>query len=232
MKNILIYIISFIILCAAGGFVLDSARIQYVDEIPPYCLSFASIGAIFQESRLDAWAKIDTDIQREAEIKKIKESLGLDDAVWTEKTTDQSSMYLFLERGNSYLITWEQNTPEQEFLRISIKSSDPNANLPQYEKRITGLAGYTWSINYMISGEIGAIVDDQSMPILMDTLAKNLKGRQTNNYHYGDSWSATATCYKRPVILDYYHFELALRREKELGKTRVWLGVPEIQNCY
>ncbi|MEQ8173765.1 MAG: hypothetical protein ABRQ26_01740 [Syntrophomonadaceae bacterium] len=232
MKKILIYIILFMILCTAGGFVLDSARVQCVDEIPPYCLSFASIGAIFQESRLDAWAKIDTGTQKEAEIHKIKRSLGIEDAVWTEKATDKSSKYLFLQGDNSYLITWEQYTPEQEFLRISIKSSDPNANLPQYEKRITGLAGYSWNINYTISGEIGAIVDDQSMPILMDTLVKNLKGRQINNYHYGDSWSATATCYKKPVILDYYHFESALRREKQLGKTRVWLGVPEIQNCY
>ncbi len=232
LKKILIYISLFIILCTAGGFALDSARAKYVDEIPPYCLSFASIGAIFQESRLDAWAKINTDVEEEAEIKKVKASLGLGEATWTRQANKKSSHYALFQGSNSYLITWEQNTPEQAFLRITIKSSDPNASLAQYENRITGLAGYNWNINYTISGEINTIVDDQSMQVLMDTLLENLKGRQTNNYRYGDSWSATATSFIKPVIPNYYHFESALRREKESGKTRVWIGIPEIQNSY
>jgi len=232
MKKMFSYIIIFFVLCVAGSLALDSARARSVDEIPPYCLSFASIGAIFQESRLDAWAKIDSGIEKEAEINTVKAALGLGKAVWTEKSSDKSSNYRLLQKSISYLITWEQNTSEQAILRISIKSSDPDTNLSLYENRITGLAGHKWNFNYTISGEIPTIVDDPSMPILIDTLVKNLKGTRTNNYQYGESWSATATCFKKPVFLNYYCFESALKRETENGKTRVWLGVPEIQNSY
>lgn len=232
MKKVIIYITVFLILCTTGSFVLDSARAQYVDEIPPFCLSFASIGAIFQESRLDAWAKINTNVEREAEIKNIMAALGLDEGVWTKQAREKSSKYMLLQGSNAYLITWEQNTPEQAFLCISIKSSDPNANLPQYENRINRLVGYKWNFNYIITGEISSIVDDNSMQVLMDTLVQNLKGSKTNNYRCGDSWSAMAKCSKRPILSNYYQFESALKREKEVGKTRVWLGVPAIQNTY
>jgi len=232
LKKILIYISSFVLLCTSTGFALDSARAKYADEIPPYCLSFASIGAIFQESRLDAWAKINTGIEEEAEIKKVKTALGLGEAAWARQIDTKSSRYSLLQGSNSYLLTWEQNTPEQAFLIITIKSSDPNASLPQYERKIAGLTGYNWNTNYTISGAVNIIVDDQSMPVLMDTLLKNLKGKQIASYRYGDSWSARATSYTKPVIPNYHHFEAALRRETESGKIRVWLGIPEIKNSY
>lgn len=232
MKKTIIYIILFLILWITGSFAIESAKAQSIDEIPPYCLSFASIGAIFQESRLDAWAKINTDIQEDAEIKRVQSSLGLGDAAWTRQASDKYNNYLLSQGSSSFLIKLEKNSPDNSFLRISIKSSDPNASLPQYENRITGLAGYKWNINYTFCGEINAIVDDQSMQALMNTLVKNLKGRKTKNYRYGDSWSVMATCFRKPIISNYDHFESALRREKELGKTLVWLGVPEIQNSY
>lgn len=232
MKKILIYISLFILLTTAAGFAFDSAIARQADEIPPYCLSFASIGAIFQESRLDAWAKINTEQQQQAEIQKISAALGLEEAAWSKHINKKSNRYLFSMGDTSYMIIWEQNNINQALLRITIASSDPYADLPQYENIINRVAGYNWHFNYTFNGEINSIVDDQSMQVLIDTLIVNLKGRQTNNYRYGESWSATAINEQKPIIPHYNRFESALRREKELGKTKIWLGIPDLQNSY
>ncbi|MEN6350563.1 MAG: hypothetical protein ABFD08_14355 [Syntrophomonas sp.] len=232
MKKILIYISLFIFLTTAASFALDSAIARKADVIPPYCLSFASIGAIFQESRLDAWAKINTDQQEKAEIQEISAALGLGENAWSKQVNKKFNRYLFSMEDTSYMIIWEQSNINQAFLRITIESSDPYADLPRYENIINGINGYNWHFNYTFNGEINSIVDDQSMQVLMDTLIVNLKGRQTSNYCCGESWSATAINEQKPIIQHYNRFESAMRREKELGKTKIWLGIPDLQNSY
>lgn len=232
MKKIMVYISLFFILTTTAGLVLDHAIAQQVDEIPPYCLSFASIGAIFQESRVDAWAKINVGKGEADDVEKIKTALGLRNADWIQQTNGQSRNYALSTGYNCFTIIWKQDTPKQAFLQISIKSSDPNANLPEYENTITSLTGYNWHFNYTYSGEIESVVDDQSMQVLIKTLVENLEGIETNNYRYGESWSATAINDKRPIINHYNRFETAFRRQNQLGKTQVWLGIPGIQISY
>ena len=60
LKRCVTYIIIFIILCSISNYSIDYVQGKQINEQSPYYLSFASIGAIYLESRLDCWAKIRT----------------------------------------------------------------------------------------------------------------------------------------------------------------------------
>ena len=64
MKKVIIYLSIFVALCSLSSYLIEKELEQKMKPPSPYYLSFASIGAISLESRLDCWAKIKYRLKR------------------------------------------------------------------------------------------------------------------------------------------------------------------------
>lgn len=239
MKKVASYILGFIFLTLLGSYALDYAIARQIEYTPPYCLSFASIGAIFQESRLNAWATIKMnsgDIGEEKRMRIIEEALGLSqDITWFKESQGGINKYVYSQEKRSCTIVWKATKGNDSAILITINSYDPAENLENWARALTTINGYDWTFNYSYRGVLPSAVGDSSVPILIDTMLKNMKVDKADYFIQGDSWSVQgipAPQFRKPAGITGEMVQVAMRREKQFNRTSLWIGIPYVLNSY
>ncbi len=236
MRKVICYIIAFIVFTYLGGQGMDMAAARQIQNAPPYCLSFASIGAIFLESRMDSWAKINatlSDENIELLFKQITDELGLPAKVdWVIEQDSAMRKYKCQYGHEDYEISIIQKASNETLVFVSIISRDPSINILKYQHYLGKLTNYAWKYNYTYCGEIASIFTEDSMEIMTDTMLKNLNADAYEHFHEGDSMSVWANSDRMSGRIPGNSLQIALRKQVSYGKTKVWIGFPKLINGY
>lgn len=236
MRKIFIYILAFILFTFLGGQSLDMAIARQIENTAPYCLSFASIGAIFLESRLDAWAKINATLTEQcinSYLNGIGGVLNLpENAVRVVDGNGSQKGVQWRDGPVEYKISLTADPSGQTIATVAIKSTDGSINLIKYKSLLDNVKDCSWTYNFTYSGEIGAVFNQESMEILADTALKNMNAEAFETFRKGDSISFRAWSSRLPGGLREKNVEFAIHKQQDYGKTEVWLGIPGLIHSY
>lgn len=246
MKKGLVYLLVFAFLCGLCTYGIDYTVGKQIENRSPYYLSFASIGAISLESRMDSWAKLRTSSSREELVDymhNVTRTLGLpNDAQNYQYQTDPQSLQIQYEVRQdlyNYCITLKSNYEEnQTYLIVEVITSEPNVNLEAIAAKLEQIIGLKWTSYYLYTGTLEQVVNESNHLELLDVVMKNMDARMVENFH--DNRSSSATGYSRnlkvPAIVTgtgkKYNIQVALRSVPVEKKTYVYIGTPLIIGNY
>jgi len=244
MKKIMMYVIIFA-LCVA----ICEQRIDYtngnVKEVhSPITLSFASIGAISCESRLNSWAKIDSaaDLQELERITKtVLESLDLAGAevksresagiVIRECEVNKPKSYLKVAIQADYQndttgIIFTYNTKDTEY--------DPGSWVP----RLENITGWDWHHYYLYQAYLPETAEKQNQEELLHSVMKSLDAKVKEAYidERVISLSGYSQVLNDMVIPEWVgnrqiNVQTVIRNQTD-GKTVIMVGSPFILEDY
>lgn len=244
-----IYITAFIVLCALANLIIDYTIEKEIDNRSPYYLSFASIGAISLESRLDCWAKINTsNTSQELEQNMLSLLQYLDmpaRAGQLQLETNQSLTILRYEYSQKeeyyrFAIGSDQRNNES-FYMLSFSSKNNSNNLEKYQKIIQKYRDdLKWICYHQYSGEIANQINaSDSQKKILRVIMQNLGAKEHKIYRDGNSLAIIGFSPDMsnvvPAIAGYdqvYNVEAKIRNDAKAGKTRVYIGAPGIINNY
>lgn len=243
MKKSLIYILIFILLCLTSNYSIDYVLGKQIEKQSPYYLSFASIGAIYLESRLDCWAKIRTSSSQQElkdHLNQILRSLDLvmDQEHLSVNSTEFATILNYkLEKQKQTLfitIKSDKRLNESYFL-LSIVSKDKNFNMNDYEAQLNQNIGLKWQYYYLYQGEIPYLVAEQSNQQLVSVILDNMKARRIETYEHNNMACITAyspalekTIPALTINGKKYNLQVAIRNNRGKAKTEVYIGSPLI----
>jgi len=243
LKKCFVYILIFILLCSTSNYSIDYVLGKQIEKQSPYYLSFASIGAIYLESRLDCWAKIRTSSSEE-ELKKylcqILQSLDLtlQQQHINFNSTELATIlnYKLEEQNRTVLMTIKSdNRLNESYFLLSIISRDKKISLHNYEDLLNRSIGINWQYYYLYQGEIPYLIAPESGKELTAAMLDNLQARDIETYEYGGMVSTTAfsNLLKKditPLNLKgmQYNVQVAVRGNKDKKKTEIYIGSPLI----
>ncbi|MFA7147229.1 MAG: YwmB family TATA-box binding protein [Syntrophomonadaceae bacterium] len=247
MKRSIVYIIIFIILCSISNYSINYVQGKQIKEQSPYYLSFASIGAIYLESRLDCWAKIRTSSTKQElqdYLNNILQSLDmtLDPKLLTITSTDTTTIlsYDLSRPEQNIIITIKSNKQLNEsYLMLSIVCQDKKICLEQYESKLNQIIGLKWQYYYLYTGELPNMIalDDHNQVITV--LLKTMKAQKVETYSNNGISSVTAFSSRLEGRIPglsingkSYNLQLAIRNNKDKAKTYVYIGSPLILGEY
>ncbi|HWP98354.1 MAG TPA: YwmB family TATA-box binding protein [Syntrophomonadaceae bacterium] len=220
------------ILLLTGSYSLETVNGRQINDGPPNQLSFASIGAISLESRMDAWATIDSTFRlnnTEAELENVRNSLqvrGIPDWI----TTNQPGMIEeSCDAGEVKItISGKETNPRDKLVLVSITTKDSQIDVEKYGQELSEKSDLDWHYNYTYSGEMETAIDKEKIKLLSQILLNNIGAVQTNEFRQNETFSIQARSQKQANE----NYQLAIKREEQSGKTKVWIGIPLIMNDY
>lgn len=247
MKRSLISIFIFIFLCLFSNHTIDYSMGKHIEERTPYSLSFASIGAISLESRLDCWAKLRSSSNRkelEKYLATITTCLHLEYRPQDIRAqTSENSLELLYDISQdriAYHIALQSDLEANEtHFILSAESTDEKIRLEQVKTHLDSILGLEWHEYYLYTGEINGILDQKAVQELTSVVMRNLQATVVESYHEGYSFSFTG-CSKsmqhiiKPVSGDgqSYNVQLAFHNIPSQNKTYVYIGFPLIVGNY
>jgi hypothetical protein len=247
LKRSVAYITIFIILCSFSNYSINYVQGKQIKEQSPYYLSFASIGAIYLESRLDCWAKIKTSsTKRELQdyLNNILQSLDI--------TLDPKFLSI-TETDNSIILSYQISRPEQKmiisiesnkqlnesYLMLSVICQDQKICLEQYENRLNQILGLKWEYYYLYTGELPHLIAPDDHNQVITVLLKTMKAQPVEMYSNNGTRSITAFSSwlegRTPVLCingKKYNLQFAIRNSKDKSKTYIYIGSPLILGEY
>lgn len=247
MKRSIAYIIIFIILCSISNYSIDYVQGKQIKEQSPYYLSFASIGAIYLESRLDCWAKIRTSSTKQElqdYLNNILQSLDMkmDPKLLTITSTDTVTILSYeLSRPeqNIIIILKSNNQLNESYLMVSIICQDQKINLEQYESKLDRIIGLKWQFYYLYTGELPHMIAHDEQSKVITVLLKTMKAQKVETYSNKEITSATAFSPRLQgripglnISGKRYNLQIAVRNNKNKAKTYVYIGSPLILGEY
>lgn len=247
LKRCVMYIIIFIILCSISNYSIDYVQGKQIKEQSPYYLSFASIGAIYLESRLDCWAKIrTTSTKQELQdyLNNILQSLDI---------TLNPEFLTINETDNYTILSYEFPRPDQDlfiiiksdqqlnesYFMVSIVCQDQKMNLKQYESKLDQIIGLKWQSYYLYTGELPHTIAQRDYSQIIAVLLKTMKAYRVENYSSNGTSSITAYSSRLEENIPAppstngkkYNLQIAIRNNNK-GKTNVYIGSPLILSEY
>lgn len=248
MKKMILYIIIFVFLCSICNFSIDYTIGKQITNQSPYYLSFASIGAISLESRMDCWAKIKITSNKEALEKDLKQLLEVLDLPvksgnFIYETTKQSSSikYRISDTKNiayEFIIESDEKL-KHTFYVISISSKGKNNDLLKYRKKLDKLIGLQWTYYYLYTGVLNNNLDNKSRMTMIEVILNNLKVNKVDTY---TSKNSTSISGYSPIIDDLiphitvqgkkYNIQIAIKNNGKENKSYVLIGSPLILGDY
>jgi len=247
LKKFLLYIIIFAALCSLGNYSIDYTLGKHIENRSPYYISLASVGAVFFESRMDSWSKIERPYspeELEAVMASILQELNLkvsSDKFIHEKTGNQNILRCNVDNGSrryQFILESDQNFKET-YIILTCISGSKSYDLYEVEEKLTQLLDFDWNFYYLYTGIIGDIIDYKSQEKVLDVVLKNLKARKLETYKDGKITSVTAyssileeKVSSVKVKGKKCNIQAAVRADFTEEKTYVYIGSPLILGDY
>jgi len=243
LKKSLIYILTFILLCSTSNYSIDYVLGKQIEKQSPYYLSFASIGAIYLESRLDCWAKIRTSSsQQELQdyLCHILQSLdlALDQKCLSLNRTEYATILNYRQarpKQALFVTIKSDNRLNESYFLLSIVSQDKKCIMSDYEPRLNRNIGLKWQYYYLYQGEIPYLIAEKSKPELISVVLKNMQARKVEGYEYNGMASLTAyspalekTVPALSINGKKYNLQVAISNNNDKAKTDIYIGSPLI----
>jgi hypothetical protein len=241
MKKIIYYLLLFMLLCLLGNSIINnSIRTQLANQ-SPYSLSFASIGAISLESRLDCWAKLNTDstlTDLKQEMNKILACLQLPyDASLMQirdKGQTRALEYNIFQKKINYHISLKSDPELQEtYYVITVKSTANDFRAQTIQDKLNGHPGLKWQYYTLHSGRLKERVNNSSHVEILSAVLKKFKA--CNVKQYREDQMMVVTAYS-PIVggnaLDLNgskcNLQAAVRNDEIERQTYIYIGSPLI----
>jgi hypothetical protein len=243
----IVYIIIFIFLCVISNYSSNFVIGRHITNQSPYYLSFASIGAIYLESRLDCWAKINTTTsEQEIQDYLLQIMQGINHRVISDNMQIESN-------NSTKTLFYKEEHPEEKFivtiksdnisgitdLMFSIISQKQQYELQTYVEQLIQIPGLKWKFYYLYQGEIPYKLTVESREKLINVILKNMNARE--NEVYKENGVISTTAYS-PVIAKEipglnmngikYNIQIAMTNSSQKNKTVVYIGSPLILGEY
>ncbi len=243
MKKVLIYLIIFVTLCAASGYGIDHLVYHEIDHQSPYYLSFASIGAISLESRLDCWAKLNRKLSQEelqAQAKEVLNNLGMpwDDekAIPNSKNNDHALAYTVQSGHLTYSFSAETDSDKNEsYFLLSVISRDKSSDLSSLEERLRQ-GNLNWRYYYLYTGKLDHYADQESRRQLLEVMLENMDSHSDEVYEdqYMTSISAYTPLFNNSVKVQDKKYNLQIAARSVIGEQEafIYIGQPLIIGDY
>ncbi len=243
MKRILIYLIVFASLCAVSGYGIDYVVYNKIDHQSPYYLSFASIGAISLESRLDCWAKINQKLSQDELERKFNEvisNLEIDRVnekmVRTDKKSGNIISYTAHSQQVSYTISAETNIDTNEtYFLLNVTSPDQSYDLSKVEEKLRP-GKIDWQYYYLYTGKLDHYVDQESRKTLINVILENLGADSNELYEDQNMTSITAytPLFDNSVTVQNkkYNLQVAAKSTLQQKEAIIYIGQPLIIGDY
>jgi len=237
----------FIFLCTISNYSIDYVLGKQITRQSPYYLSFASIGAIYLESRMDAWAKIKTSSSTKELEKYLADILKGFTIVYEPEHLE------IVETSNNIVLNYEINKKEQDLI-INLKSDYQNnesyfyvtiisrnkaISLENYESRLNQIIGLNWQYYYLYQSEIPYLIDQKSQEDLADVVVKNLQAQKVTCYK--ENGLTNISAYSSKIINKVpslyingkrYNMQVTITSNLKDHKTKVYIGLPLILGNY
>lgn len=246
MRRVIVIIISFIFICTFCSHKINSQQKKEVMLPSPYHLSFASIGAISLESRLDCWARI----KKTSSAKEIRQDMenilkilkAPVDSKNFENGKHSVSINFYSSYGDYRLQLSGQSDDQsgETYFLLSLVSSECSSDylrsLPQILSRASNL---NWTSYYLYTGRIDQSLNTESQQKILRTVMKTLKSEEIDSFE--DKNIVSMTGYSQsienispPVLMGRkkYNIQVAARSNAKEGKTYIYIGSPLILKDY
>lgn len=247
MKRTAATVIVFIFLCILSNHTIDYTVGKQIQNQPPYSLSFASIGAISLESRLDCWANLRTSSSEE-QLRKYMQTIAStlevefdQDNVCMQSSADLlEAQYDISKNRTAYHLILQSDfkTKETHFI-VSAETTDRTVRLETVKKRLDRILGLEWHDYYLFTGELNHFLDIPGCKQMAGVVLKNLQAKKIEEYREGWSYSTTGysrelASWVRPVSGDeqLYNVQVAFHSSPSQSKTYVYIGFPLIVGNY
>lgn len=242
MKRALIYLIIFAALCSISGYLFDQELEQKMKDPSPYYLSFASIGAISLESRLDCWAKLNHKLSQD-ELKQrsqeIIDTLGILRAgapIRAEIESDSLVKYTFQDGQVNYSISGQNDSQKNEsYFLLKVITYEGSTDLSGVEKKLQG-DKLDWQYYYLYTGKINHYMDKESRADIIKVILENL-GAEGGELYEDDNASSIASftpLFNNNIQVQEqkYNVQVAARSVREQQQAIVYIGQPLIMSDY
>lgn len=241
MKRILLYLIIFTVLCSIGNYSMDHMVFSQTEKQSPFYLSFASIGAISLESRLDCWAKIETDSLNVPLKKSLQEAVALldlpmeEDKIESSTDSNYETLKYMIQSGDLiYNIMVNRDVSSLEcYIWVSASAPGECRYLSEIEKKLNH-SRFNWRCYYLYTGELDEIVNAESREVMLDVIMKILDADPED--YYQDQQMTSAAAYspqlKNHVLVQSkkYNVQAAIRNTG--NETKIFIGSPLILGDY
>lgn len=241
MKRILLYLIIFTSLCFIGNYSMDHLVFSHTKNQSPFYLSFASIGAISLESRLDCWAKIETGSSNEPLRNNLQETVALLDLpmeqekLETSTDTYNKTLKYQIQSGDLlYSITANQDLLDSDcYIWISISVPGESQYLSEIENKLSK-SRFNWRYYYLYTGIIEENVNAEGRQVLLDVVMKILDADILDRYEdqYMDSAAAYSPQLKNHVLVQSKKYNVQAAIRSTGNNTKVFIGSPLILGDY
>jgi len=228
-------------MCLLGnGLINHSIRKQLANQ-SPYYLSFASVGAISLESRLDCWAKLDTDsrmVDLRQDMIMILSCLELpfktSDLQVIKHGRNTELQYSITHNENNYYISLKSNPVLKEtHYMITVKSSIHDLQVQRIQDSLDKHSGLSWQYYILHSGRLKERIDGNSYQELLSVVLKKFKAHNVKKYREGEMMVVTAYS---PLASDNVlelegskcNLQAAVRHDKVDRQTYIYIGSPLI----
>ncbi|WP_054693598.1 YwmB family TATA-box binding protein [Syntrophomonas palmitatica] len=237
MKKVIYYILFFIFICLIGNVYIQ----RQLELQSPYSLSFASIGAISLESRLDCWAKLNTEstvTELRQEMKKILSCLQLPintGSIQTKKEGIINTVQYNIahKKAHYYICLKSDPVLKETHYVITVKSTAREFQARNIEEKLNGHPGLKWQYYFLRSGRLKEKIGTDSYLTVLSAILKKFKASDVKQYSQGQMMVVTAYS---PVIgtdaLDIggskCNLQAAVRTDEIEHKTYIYIGSPLI----
>lgn len=242
-KKLLQYVIMFAIICSFCEYGLDLLGANQIASRSPVSLAFASIGAISQESRVDAWAKIESAQSYDEMLNTLQEilrSLKIPVKKYRiEKNTNHNQIqYYCVSDQIQYIISVKSDSQAgTTTANITIITENPEADLNQLSAALATMRNLSWKKSYRYTGLLEANIDSHGRMEIMKVLTQNLEVN-ASEYH-ADEKMIRCTGYSS--IVSYQGDDLIQAnattniqtaiRERQDKRSNIYIGVPSLFNA-
>ncbi|MEA1959847.1 MAG: YwmB family TATA-box binding protein [Bacillota bacterium] len=245
MKKIFSYILVFAVLCVAIDTMIDFSLGQQIKNQSPYELAFASTGANLLESRMDCWAKINSNPNEEAMEEILCEiltclELPINRSRFLQEKDNEQTIISYeiddLSQWHHLQVRYHNENGETHFLMSSVSSQD-DLKQRRFEKILQKEMELTTYYRY--TGMIKERSTPEGRNKLIDLIFKSLIAEKVD--HYQDLFLTAGTGYSKD--LEVYGQVLNIAGKKvnvQVGikcadsdeNTRIYLGFPLLLNDY
>ncbi len=242
MKKVLIYLIIFASLCAISGYGIDHMVYNKINHQSPYYLSFASIGAISLESRLDCWAKINQKLSQDELHRKSEEifnNLGIswvDEGVVTNNIDSEYMISYTYQSGQIiYTFSAQTDTDENEtYFLLNVVSRD-EYDLSKLEEKLRE-GELKWQYYYLYTGKLDHYIDQETRIELINVILQNLGAESSEVYEdqYMTSITAYTPLFDNSVTVQnkQYNVQIAAKSVLQQQEAFIYIGNPLIIGDY